>query len=232
MIEVKNIKKHYELGKNRLEILKGVDFSVQEGEFVMIMGPSGSGKSTLLHLIAGLDRATEGEIKVGGLDLNRLSDRQMSKFRNEKIGIVFQFYYLFPELSAYENVFLPALLRKDGNSKTTGKKYIQEKTDQLFEEIGMKDRRFHRPQELSGGEQQRIAIARALMNDPKILLADEPTGNLDTASGNVVLDFLEKIRKEKSLTMVMVTHNPEIIKRSDRAVYLRDGLLFNEKSQG
>lgn len=226
MIEVKHLKKHYELGKNRLDILKGVDFSVSEGEFVMIMGPSGSGKSTLLHLISALDRPTEGQIHVSGMNLNDLSDRQMSKLRNEKIGIVFQFYYLFPELNAYENVFLPALLNKQAGSR----KNIKEKTDQLFEEIGLKDRRFHRPQELSGGEQQRIAIARALMNGPRILLADEPTGNLDTVSGNIVLDFLEKIRKEKNLTMVMVTHNPEIVKRSDRAVYLRDGLLFHEKS--
>jgi putative ABC transport system ATP-binding protein len=213
------------MGKTSIEVLKGVDLSVQRGEFVMIMGFSGSGKSTFLHLLAGLDRLTEGEIRILDHDLSRASDKQLSRLRNHKIGFVFQFYYLFPELTSYENVYLPGMLYKRYRKNDLGPETLRKRVDEIFEVIGLNHRKFHRPQELSGGEQQRIAIARALVNEPEILLADEPTGNLDTTSGEAILELFERFQKSKGLSIVMVTHNPEFLKRANKVLFLRDGRI-------
>ncbi len=223
LIEVRNLKKAYTLGQTSIEVLKGVDFSLSEGEFVMMMGPSGSGKSTFLQILGGLDQATSGSVHVLGSDITKASDRLISSLRNQSLGFIFQFYHLFPELNAYENVYLPALLACD--EKIHSKKEVAQKADELFEIMGLHNRKFHRPQEMSGGEQQRVAIARALMNDPKILLADEPTGNLDVAAGEVILNLLDQIQKIKKLAVVMVTHNPDFLKRAHRVLYLKDGKI-------
>lgn len=228
LIEVQGLKKYYSLGKTSVEVLKGLDLSVSKGEFVMIMGPSGSGKSTLLHIVAGLDRPTEGEVRVLGNSLKKLSDRQLSRLRNLKIGFVFQFYYLFPELTAYENVYLPGILFKGAKSEQDIEA-LRKRADEMFEITGLNHRKLHRPQELSGGEQQRLAIARALINEPEILLADEPTGNLDTASGETILEFFEHFQKSKRLSIVMVTHNPEFLKRAQRVLFLRDGKIVETR---
>jgi putative ABC transport system ATP-binding protein len=228
LIEVKGLKKTYTLGKTFIEVLKGVDLSVDKGEFVMIMGPSGSGKSTLLHIVAGLDRPTEGDVKVLGENLKKLSDRQLSRLRNLKVGFVFQFYYLFPELTAYENVYLPGILFK-GVKNEQARAALVQRVDEMFEIIGLNHRKLHRPQELSGGEQQRLAIARALINEPEILLADEPTGNLDSASGEIILEFFERFQKAKKLSILMVTHNPEFLKRAQRVLFLKDGKIVDTK---
>ncbi|MBI1869641.1 MAG: ABC transporter ATP-binding protein [Chlamydiae bacterium] len=220
LIKVEGVKKSFLLGKNSVEVLKKINFSLHKGEFVMIVGPSGSGKSTLLHLVAGLDDISLGRISVLGKDLTQLSDRALSLLRNQHIGFIFQFYHLLPELTAYENIFLPVLLSQHRLSKDALKRM-----DELFELMGLANRKLHRPQELSGGEQQRIAIARALMNRPQILLADEPTGNLDAANGEAILDLLENLRKTQGLSILMVTHNPEFLKRADRVLYLKDGTI-------
>lgn len=225
LIEVHDLKKSYYLGKTALEVLKGVDFAVARGEFVMMMGPSGCGKSTLLNLLAGLDHPTGGEVRVLGEDLSQLSDDALSRLRNREIGFVFQFYHLFPELNAFENVLLPSLIYR-GNGKKDGKARAQGRTaEELFEIIGLKDRMFHRPQELSGGEQQRIAIARALINGPSILLADEPTGNLDSESGEMILEVFDRLRTNTQVSIVMVTHNPDFLKRAGRVLFMKDGKL-------
>lgn len=226
LVKVEDVKKSYSLGQTSVDVLKGVNFSLCEGEFVMVMGPSGSGKSTLLHLLAGLDFPTAGKVSVFGSDLAQSSDRDLSVLRNQKLGFIFQFYHLFPELTAYENVCLPALLNPGSKDEKSRREKVQ-KVDALFEAIGLGQRKSHRPSELSGGEQQRVAIARALVNDPKILLADEPTGNLDAASGEVVLELLEEIQKSRNLTILMVTHNPEFLKRAHRVLYLKDGRILS-----
>lgn len=223
LIKVENLKKTYQMGKASIDVLKGVNLSVRPGEFVMLVGPSGSGKSTLLHLVAGLDCPTEGSIEVMGVDVTRASDGLMSRIRNQSIGFIFQFYHLLPELSAYENVVLPSLLSKKDRQSSYSSRV--RKADELMDAIGLTDRKMHRPQELSGGEQQRLAIARALINDPKILLADEPTGNLDTVNGNAILELLEQIQKVRKLSILMVTHNPEFLSRADRVIYLKDGRI-------
>ncbi|MBI1882735.1 MAG: ABC transporter ATP-binding protein [Chlamydiae bacterium] len=220
IVKVENLKKSYEMGRTSVEVLKGIDFSLSLGEFVMVVGPSGSGKSTLLHLVAGLDRPTEGKISVLGKSLGEMPDRQISFLRNQKIGFIFQFYHLLPELTAYENVALP-LLVYSSEKRVKGHRKIED----MFDMIGLNNRSMHRPQELSGGEQQRLAIARALVHDPEILLADEPTGNLDTANGNAILDLLDQIRKKNHLSILMVTHNPDFLKRADRVLYLKDGKI-------
>lgn len=225
LINVEDLKKSYPMGKDTVEILKGVSFSMEQGEFVIIMGPSGSGKSTLLHLLAGLDRPTQGNIEVLGQDMVRSSDQELARFRNQKIGIVFQFYHLFPELDAYENVYLPSLLHK--NQRSRKRADIEKEIEGLFETIGLKGRKHHRPQELSGGEQQRIAIARALVNQPDVLLADEPTGNLDSESGETILNLFSQLHQTKKLSIVMVTHNSDFLKRAQRVLYLKDGMIMS-----
>jgi putative ABC transport system ATP-binding protein len=219
VIRTRNLIKNLPLGKVVVYALRGVDIDIYAGEIVGIVGPSGSGKSTLLGLIGGLDRPTKGTIEIDGVDISRMGEDKLTEIRNEKIGFIFQFFNLIPTLTALENVALPVQFAR--KAKFSSDKRAKE----LLDMLGLKDRMHHRPSELSGGQQQRVAIARALANNPPLLLADEPTGNLDTESGEVVLKTLENVRRETGTTVVIVTHDPDIAKRTDRILTLVDGRL-------
>jgi len=219
LLEVRNVKKTYRMGKVLVPALRGVTFDVEEGEFLAILGPSGSGKSTLLHIIGGLDRPTEGEVFIDGIDLYKLSDNKLAEIRLHKVGFVFQFFNLLPRLTALKNVELPSALADDPE------KACVEKAKRMLKFVGLEERINHRPSELSGGEQQRVAIARALINNPKIALADEPTGNLDTKTGLEVIQLMKNLNKEKRQTFVIITHDPSIAETADRIIYLKDGLI-------
>jgi putative ABC transport system ATP-binding protein len=202
-----------------VDALAGVDFIVEEGEFVAIMGPSGSGKSTLLHLLGGLDGPTDGEVTLGGKPLSKLNDKEVTLIRRRNVGFVFQFFNLLPTLTAEENIALPLLI--DGQNI----KKRQEKIDRLLELVGLVDRRHHKPDQLSGGQQQRVAIARAFVTDPAIVLADEPTGNLDSKTGEEILALLRRSCDELGQTIVVVTHDAKAASFADRAVFLMDGSI-------
>ena len=210
-IEALGISKVYWDGQRQLEVLKGVSLSVKAGEGVALYGPSGSGKTTLLNILSGLDAPTGGSVAVGGTDLSALNDGQKADFRNKNIGFVFQFYHLLPEFTALENVMLPALMRR-----TADKKEVRRKAEELLARVGLKERLHHFPGELSGGEQQRAAIARALVNDPQILFCDEPTGNLDRNTGAEVADILKGFFSDRRKTVVMVTHDEHLARSADR----------------
>jgi putative ABC transport system ATP-binding protein len=214
------------MGEVTVDALQGVDFVVPQGQFVAVMGPSGAGKSTLLHLMGGLDVPSDGDVMLAGRRLAHLSDDEITVVRRRQVGFVFQFFNLLPTLSAAENVALPLLI--DG-------KRIEDyasRVGELLDLVGLGDRRDHRPDQLSGGEQQRVAIARAFVNDPKIVLADEPTGNLDSTSGTTVLELLRRACKELDATVVMVTHDPRAASYADRVVFLRDGRAVRELNAG
>ena len=219
LLEAKGLKKTYRMGKVLVPALQGITFDVAEGEFVAVFGPSGSGKSTLLHLLGGLDRAEEGEVSIDGVSLSRLDGNALAEIRLRKIGFVFQFFNLLPRLTALRNVELPLTLA-DFREKESLKK-----AEEMLKLVGLEDRMNHRPSEMSGGEQQRIAIARALINDPKIVLADEPTGNLDTTTGGEIVQLMKRLNKEKGQTFVVVTHDPAIAETADQMIYLRDGVI-------
>ena len=219
MIRCLDIRKTYKQGENEITALAGISLDIAKGSFAVVMGPSGSGKSTLLHLIGGLDRPSSGELLVNDRLIGQMADDQVTLFRRKKIGFVFQFFNLLPTLSALENVALPLVL--DGQSQAAA----QERAQQLLKKIGLAGRNGHLPEELSGGEIQRIAMARALAFDPPILLADEPTGNLDSKNGNAVLSLLRQVSQEEGCTVVMVTHSEEAAAYGDRRIYLRDGLI-------
>ncbi len=219
LLEAKGLKKTYRMGKVLVPALQGITFDVAEGEFVAVFGPSGSGKSTLLHLLGGLDRADEGEVSIDGVSLSRLDGNALAEIRLRKIGFVFQFFNLLPRLTALRNVELPLTLA-DFREKESLKK-----AEEMLKLVGLEDRMNHRPSEMSGGEQQRIAIARALINDPKIVLADEPTGNLDTTTGGEIVQLMKRLNKEKGQTFVVVTHDPAIAETADQIIYLRDGMI-------
>ncbi|MBZ5576718.1 MAG: ABC transporter ATP-binding protein [Acidobacteriia bacterium] len=221
MIQVVGLTKSIHTGTHRVDILKGIDLEIPKGQFAAIMGPSGSGKSTLLGLIAGLDSPTTGQILLAGEDITRLGEDQMALLRGRTIGFVFQSYHLIPTLTAEENVLLPMELAGNGHD---GRSWARE----LLDRVGLGGRRDHYPVQLSGGEQQRVALARAFALQPPILLADEPTGNLDTATGNVVLDLLLALNREQGATMVLVTHELSIADCADRRIVLRDGLVVNQ----
>lgn len=225
MIEAKNIHKIYRNGSKELHVLKGIDLRIEKGEFVSIFGPSGAGKSTLLHILGGLDEPTEGKVLLDGEDIYRQGDRKKAHIRNKKIGFVFQFYHLLPEFSALENVLLPAMIN---GAKTSSGQNIREKGKKLLELMGLNDRINHRPSQLSGGEQQRVVVARALVNEPRLLLCDEPTGNLDSKTGEGIIELLCRLNKEKNTTVVVVTHEEEIAKKSDRMLFMRDGMLLGK----
>lgn len=219
ILETRQVTKIYKMGEVMVTALNGVDFSVERGEFVAIMGPSGSGKSTLLHLLGGLDTPTSGEVIVAGQPLSHLSDDQITLFRRRKIGFIFQFYNLLPTLSAAENVALPLLI--DGKPLGAYRQRINE----LLTLVGLQDRAWHLPDQLSGGEQQRVAIARAFINEPDIVLADEPTGNLDSRAGQAILELLARTCRDLGATIVMVTHDPRAASYARRVVFLKDGQI-------
>jgi putative ABC transport system ATP-binding protein len=222
ILEASGVQKHYQLGEHTILALAGIDFQVSKGEFVAIMGPSGSGKSTLLHLLGGLDTPTKGEITLGGKQLSHLNEHQVTLARRHNVGFVFQFFNLIPTLTAEENVLLPLII--DGKDP---RKY-SERLGQILDLVGLTDRRNHKPDQLSGGQQQRVALARALITEPAIVLADEPTGNLDTRSGTMIMELLQRSCRELSQTIIVVSHDPKAAAYSDRVIFLRDGLIVQE----
>ncbi|KAF2957427.1 MAG: ABC transporter ATP-binding protein [Thermotoga caldifontis] len=222
IIRVENVRKIYRMGETEVRALDGVSLTVEEGEFLIVMGPSGSGKTTLLHLMGCLDKPTEGEIYIASTPVSKLSDAQLAKVRNKMIGFVFQQFNLLSRLTALENVELPMIYA--GVPKSLRRKRAKE----LLELVGLGDRLHHRPTQLSGGQMQRVAIARALANDPVVLLADEPTGNLDSKSGEEILKIFSELN-ERGQTVVIVTHDPEVAKQGDRIIRMRDGKIVAEE---
>ncbi|OHB60009.1 MAG: ABC transporter ATP-binding protein [Planctomycetes bacterium RBG_13_46_10] len=224
MLQAEEIYKSYKMGATKVTVLKGVNLTVEKGEFVAIIGASGSGKSTFLHILGALDRPDKGIVRFEGRDLNDFSAGEINGFRNKLVGFVFQFYHLLDELSVLENVYLPTMVSKDVVGWLACRKWAKNRAKELLAQLGLSERANHKPYQLSGGERQRVAIGRALMNEPELLLADEPTGNLDSATGNGILDTLEKLNKAGQ-TIVMVTHNDMIAKRAGRIIKLVDGKI-------
>ncbi len=222
ILKAENVHKSYRMGATRVNVLKGVNFAVQEGDFIAIIGASGSGKSTLLHVLGGLDKPDKGIVRYDGRDLNRVGARELNRYRNEMVGFVFQFYHLLDELSVLENIFLPAMVSQSIVGWLTSRRKVRLRAEELMDQLSLRERACHKPYQLSGGERQRVAIGRALMNQPRLLLADEPTGNLDSATGNGILAVFEKLNKAGQ-TIVMVTHDDRIARRAQRVVTLADG---------
>jgi len=220
-----NLHKSYRLGKTHLHVLRGVSVEIRAGEFVAVVGASGSGKSTLLHLLGLLDRPDRGELHLGGVDAASLPAGQRNRMRCEQIGFVFQFYHLLSELNVLENVLLPAKVDSSTLAWPGRRAERRDRAAELLERMGLAERMRHRPSELSGGERQRVAIARALINGPKLLLADEPTGNLDSRTGREILDVLREFHAGGAQTVVMVTHDAALASRADRTLHLRDGRM-------
>ena len=222
VLSAKELSKEYQLGEHLVKALVGVDFEVEKGEFVAIMGPSGSGKSTLLHLLGGLDSPSEGSVQLADQSLAQLTERQATLVRRHNVGFVFQFYNLLPTLTAEENILLPVII--DGKNP---RKY-KERLSKMLDLVDLQERRTHKPDQLSGGEQQRVAIARALITQPAILLADEPTGNLDTKTGNTIMELLRLSCDELDQTVIVVSHDPRATAYADRVIFLRDGDIVHE----
>ncbi len=225
-LETVDITKRYILGSNIVSAIDSVNMKIRKGEFVAIMGPSGSGKSTLLNLIGALDRSTSGKVLIDGVDISILDDTGLAKLRNEKIGFVFQAYNLIARSSVLRNMELPALVKGYPRDERLNK------ISEILGVVGLSDKIIRKPKTLSGGEQQRVAIARALVNDPEIILADEPTGNVDSKTGQVIISFLRKLNLEKGTTVIVVTHDPDVAKWADRILYLRDGKIVQEETVG
>lgn len=221
LLSTKCVTKSYTMDGSRLEVLKGVDIKISQGDAVCFMGVSGAGKSTLLHILGTLDQPTLGKVYYRGEDLTRKSDDQLAEFRNRKMGFVFQFHHLLPELTAVENVSLPA--RVGGKSRAES----EEKAQKLLKQLGLEQRLKHYPSEMSGGERQRVAIARALIQDPEILFADEPSGNLDSENGRVIQDLFFQLKEELGLTLIVVTHDQEFANRFPRLYKLRNGVFVD-----
>jgi putative ABC transport system ATP-binding protein len=218
VIKVENIKKKYLMGEVELEVLKGINMTVKKGDSLSIMGPSGSGKSTLLQIMGCLDKPTSGKLYIDGVDTSTMTDDKLAEIRGKKVGFVFQFFFLIPTLSAIENVELPMIFNGLSASER------RERSSELLELVGLAERADHKPAELSGGERQRVAIARALANDPSIIFADEPTGNLDSKSGEEVIKLLMKLNK-KGYTIIVVSHDVYIARHARRIIYLKDGII-------
>ena len=222
IIRAHNLNKTYHKSRQQITVLHDINLEIRQGEIVAITGASGSGKSTLLHLLAGLDRPTSGQVIVNNQDLSKMSDKQLSQFRNKTIGFIFQSFYLHPFLTLEKNVEVPAMfLKMKRDQRTT-------QVTQLLKRVGLADWAKHFPKELSGGQIQRAAIARALVNSPSIIFADEPTGNLDSVNSDLVLDLLKQIRQDLGTTIVIVTHNPEIVAKVDRHIMLKDGMILDQ----
>ena len=220
ILEAKNIHKRYQTGSsNYLEVLKGISLSFNSGEIIAVVGQSGAGKSTLVHILGLLDKSSEGEIFFDGKNVTNLSDEQISKVRNQNIGFVFQFHHMLPEFSALENVLMPSLIAGNNNSEQLSK------ATSLLHDVGLSNREHHKPSELSGGELQRVAVARALMNSPKIIFADEPSGNLDSENAEKLHDLLFNLRNKYNQTFVIVTHNKDLANRADRIITLSNGTI-------
>jgi len=219
-VEVRQLHKSFRMGGEELRILKGVTLTVRRGEFLAIVGPSGVGKSTLLHVVGGLDRPTAGGVYYDGVEISGLPEGKLAAFRNRTVGFVFQFHHLLPEFSALENAMMPALIGRHRREEAA------EKARGLLQRVGLADRLNHRPGELSGGEQQRVAIARALLLSPRVLLADEPTGNLDAKTGDSIFDLLRELNREQGLTVILVTHNEWLAGQTDRILRIADGQLW------
>lgn len=224
-IEARNLKKSFLLGKEVIPVLKGVNLKVEGGEFVAIAGPSGVGKSTLLHLLGALDRPTSGEVIYGNSSLFLLSDEGLASFRNRTMGFVFQFHHLLPEFNALENTMMPALIGRMSREEA------REAAISILKEVDLSHRLYHKPGELSGGEQQRVAVARALVISPSVILADEPTGNLDRHSSKGIFELLHRLNRQRKLTIIMVTHNEELASTSQRTIRMADGYIVDQMPQ-
>jgi lipoprotein-releasing system ATP-binding protein len=221
LLEATNIHKAYTDIKKPISVLKGINLKIVEGEFAAIVGPSGAGKSTLLHILGGLDSPTSGSVSLEGENIYSLNDGQLADLRNKKIGFVFQFYHLLPEFTLLENVLLPGLIK---NAKSAA---IMDRAKHLLKQAGLDDRLEHFPSQLSGGERQRAAVVRSLINNPKLLLCDEPTGNLDSKAGEGIVSLIKKISKEIRMSVVLVTHNMDLAGLADRIYHLNDGVLVS-----
>lgn len=220
MLEARNLHKIYNHGAEKLLVLKGIELEIEKGKFIAILGPSGAGKTTLIHLLGGLDYPSKGEVFLDGQEIYALPEHQLADLRNRRIGFVFQFYHLLSEFNVLENVFLPALIKKRNNTS-------RQDAQMLIELVGLKERIRHFPSQLSGGERQRLAIARALINQPDLLFCDEPTGNLDSVTGQEIIGLLKQLSQRRQMTVVLVTHNQEVAGFADQLFYLKDGLLSN-----
>jgi putative ABC transport system ATP-binding protein len=220
MITMQNITKSYEMGTQVVHALRGLDMQINEGEFVAIMGPSGSGKSTLMNIIGCLDIPNSGTYMIDGIDVSAMTDDEQAKIRNQRIGFVFQQFNLLPRTTAVKQVALPLMYAGYGRAERTTR------AQEALKAVGLGDRMHHRPDELSGGQQQRVAIARALATNPNIILADEPTGNLDTQSGEEIMQIFKNLHEEKGITLIMITHDPEIAEAAERTIWIRDGLIM------
>lgn len=222
MLKAQNLHKSYNAGNKSIEVLKGVDLMIQPGEFVAIVGPSGAGKSTLLHVLGGLDYPDQGKVYFDETDIYALSEDELCRLRNKRIGFVFQFYHLLSEFRVWENIFMPAWMNKE-IKKSSVKNLVLE----LLDQTGLSLRSKHFPNQLSGGEQQRVAIVRALVNQPELLLCDEPTGNLDSETGEGIISLIKKINAQRRMSVVLVTHNQELANKADRVYHLKDGMLVD-----
>lgn len=221
ILKIKNLSKSYHNGTDKLDVLKSIDLEINRNEFVAIQGPSGAGKSTLLHILGGLDFPSNGEVFFEGKSIYCLSENERATFRNSKVGFVFQFYHLLPELSALENVLLPSFIKSWWEKK---KSIAHAKA--VLDRVGLSLRLAHRPNQLSGGEQQRVAVARALMNNPELLLCDEPTGNLDSENGAKILDLLSELNRNEHVTVALVTHDKDISRVAGRLLHIKDGTIL------
>lgn len=223
ILKLENVEKKYSGGVEELHIINDLTFSVEEGEFISILGRSGSGKSTLLNIMGLLDKVDGGKIFIDGQEVDRLSEEERDRIKNQMIGFVFQFHYLLPEFTALENVMLPAIL-----NNFSERAEVEKRAKELLDKVGLSARENHKPSQLSGGEKQRVAIARALINSPKILLADEPTGNLDEETSEMIFKILKDINKNEKQTIIVVTHSKDLAEISDKQLYLKKGILVEE----
>lgn len=222
ILQAQGLYKSYRMGTSSVKVLKGANLAVRPGEFVAVVGASGSGKSTLLHILGALDRPDKGTVKFEGRDLNRMGGREANRFRNKMVGFVFQFYHLLDELNVLENVFLPMMVSQSVAGWLWKRRAVRQRAVELLGQMGLADRARHKPYQLSGGERQRVAIGRALINQPRLLLADEPTGNLDSETGNGILAVFERLH-QAGQTIVMVTHDDRVARKAQRVVTLKDG---------